>query len=65
LGLITPILFFCSIVIAVSYPKPIYFFARGDAFNKPLVAKFLTALQMIPIYRLSEGKAILGKRRYF
>jgi 1-acyl-sn-glycerol-3-phosphate acyltransferase len=53
--------FFDAIVIAVSYPKPIYFLARGDAFNKPLVAKFLTALQMIPIYRLSEGKSNLGK----
>lgn len=53
--------FFDAIVIAVSYPKPIYFLARGDAFNKPLVAKFLTALQMIPIYRLSEGKSNLRK----
>ena len=53
--------FFDAIVIAVSYPKPIYFLARGDAFNKPLVAKFLNALQMIPIYRLSEGKNNLGK----
>jgi hypothetical protein len=26
--------FFDAIVIA-SYPKPIYFLARGDAFNKP------------------------------
>ncbi|MDG2432939.1 1-acyl-sn-glycerol-3-phosphate acyltransferase, partial [Flavobacterium sp.] len=53
--------FFDAIVIAVSYPKPIYFLARGDAFNKPLVAKFLTALHLIPIYRLSEGKSNLGK----
>jgi 1-acyl-sn-glycerol-3-phosphate acyltransferase len=53
--------FFDAIVIAVSYPKPIYFLARGDAFNKPLVAKFLTALQLIPIYRLSEGKSNISK----
>jgi 1-acyl-sn-glycerol-3-phosphate acyltransferase len=53
--------FFDAIVIAVSYPKPIYFLARGDAFNNPLVAKFLTALQMIPIYRLSEGKSNLRR----
>ena len=53
--------FFDAIVIAISYPKPIYFLARGDAFNKPLVAKFLTALHLIPIYRLSEGKSNLGK----
>jgi 1-acyl-sn-glycerol-3-phosphate acyltransferase len=53
--------FFDAIVIAVSYPKPIYFLARGDAFNKPLIANFLNALQLIPIYRLSEGKSNLGK----
>jgi 1-acyl-sn-glycerol-3-phosphate acyltransferase len=53
--------FFDAIVIAVNYPKPIYFLARGDAFNKPLVAKFLTALHLIPIYRLSEGKNNLSK----
>ena len=53
--------FFDAIVIAVHYPKPIYFLARGDAFNKPLVAKFLTALHLIPIYRLSEGKNNLSK----
>lgn len=53
--------FFDAIVIAVHYPKPIYFLARGDAFKKPLVAKFLNSLQLIPIYRLSEGKSNLSK----
>ena len=53
--------FFDAIVIAVKYPKPIHFLARGDAFNKPLVANFLNALQLIPIYRLSEGKSNLIK----
>ena len=53
--------FFDAIVIAVNYPKPIYFLARGDAFNSPLIAKFLTALHLIPIYRLTEGKKNLGK----
>lgn len=53
--------FFDAILIAVHYPKPIYFLARGDAFKKPLIAKFLKALHLIPIYRLSEGKNNLGK----
>jgi 1-acyl-sn-glycerol-3-phosphate acyltransferase len=53
--------FFDAIVIAVNYPKPIYFLARGDAFKKPLVAAFLNSLQLIPIYRLSEGKSNLVK----
>ena len=53
--------FFDAIQIAVHYPKPIYFLARGDAFKNPIVAKFLTALHLIPIYRLSEGKNNLSK----
>jgi hypothetical protein len=32
--------------------------ARGDAFNKPVVADFLNALHL---YRLSEGKTIWEK----
>ena len=53
--------FFDAINIAVHYPKPIYFLARGDAFNKPVVAAFLKSLHLIPIYRLSEGKENLSK----
>ena len=53
--------FFDAIIIAIHYPKPIYFLARGDAFNKPLIAKFLKSLHLIPIYRLSEGKENLSK----
>ncbi|MCG9793862.1 1-acyl-sn-glycerol-3-phosphate acyltransferase [Flavobacterium algicola] len=53
--------FFDAIVIAVNYPKPIYFLARGDAFKNPLAAKFLNAIHLIPIYRLSEGKSNLSK----
>lgn len=55
--------FFDAIVIAVKYPKPIYFLARGDAFKNPLVARFLNALQLIPIYRLSEGRKNLIKNK--
>lgn len=53
--------FFDAINIAVHYPKPIYFLARGDAFKKPLIASFLKSLHLIPIYRLSEGKENLCK----
>lgn len=55
--------FFDAILIAVHYPQPIYFLARGDAFKKPLVAQFLKALHLIPIYRLSEGKENLSKNK--
>ena len=53
--------FFDAIQIAVHYPKPIYFLARGDAFKNPIIAKFLKTLHLIPIYRLSEGKNNLSK----
>lgn len=53
--------FFDAIIIAVHYPKPIYFLARGDAFKNPVVKKLLTHLHLIPIYRLSEGKENLSK----
>ena len=53
--------FFDAIVLAVIYPKPIYFLARGDAFKKPLVASILKSLHLIPIYRLSEGIENLNK----
>ncbi len=55
--------FFDAIIIAVHYPEPIYFLARGDAFKNPIVTKFLRALHLIPIYRLSEGKENLNKNQ--
>ena len=53
--------FFDAIIIAVFYPKPIYFLARGDAFKKPLFAKILKSIRLIPIYRISEGRSNLTK----
>lgn len=53
--------FFDAIIIAVFYPKPIYFLARGDAFKKAFVARLLKALHLIPIYRISEGRRNLYK----
>ena len=53
--------FFDAIVIAIKYPKPIYFLARGDAFKNKLIAAFLKSIHLIPIYRLSEGKENLSK----
>ena len=53
--------FFDAIIIAIYYPKPIYFLARGDAFKKPLIAKILKTIHLIPIYRISEGRSHLSK----
>ena len=52
--------FFDAIIIAAHYPEQIHFLARGDAFNKPLAAWILRKLNLIPIYRLEEGKENLG-----
>jgi len=52
--------FLDAILVAAIFNKPIYFLARGDAFNKPWHAILLKLLHMFPIYRLSEGKGNLG-----
>jgi 1-acyl-sn-glycerol-3-phosphate acyltransferase len=44
-----------AIVIGLLFKHPIHFLARGDAFNKPWKRTVLTALNMIPIYRLRDG----------
>jgi 1-acyl-sn-glycerol-3-phosphate acyltransferase len=36
--------------------NPVYYMTRGDVFKNPLVKKLLTAIKMIPIYRLRDGK---------
>ncbi len=47
--------FFDAIVLATLFKKPIYSLARGDAFSKPLYAKLLAALNILPVYRVTEG----------
>lgn len=48
--------FLDALIIGSHFKKPVHFLARGDAFKNPLAKKILTALKVIPIYRLSEGK---------
>ncbi len=52
--------FLDAIVLGGLFTEPIHFLARGDAFNNPFVRKVLTSLQLIPIYRLSEGRSSLA-----
>ncbi len=52
--------FLDAIIIGSYFKRPVHFLARGDAFRKPLVKKILTALKLIPIYRLSEGREYLA-----
>ncbi|MDP3394642.1 1-acyl-sn-glycerol-3-phosphate acyltransferase [Sediminibacterium sp.] len=56
--------FFDAIIIAAFFKQPIHFLARGDAFNQPYHRFLLGLLNMIPIYRLSEGKENLVLNNY-
>lgn len=48
--------FLDAIIIGSLFDRPVHFLARGDAFHKPWHARLLRLLNMIPVYRLSEGK---------
>lgn len=52
--------FLDAIIIGSQFERPVHFLARGDAFDKPWHAKLLRLLNMIPVYRLSEGKENLS-----
>lgn len=48
--------FLDAIVIGSQFDRPVHFLARGDAFHKPWHNTLLRMLNMIPVYRISEGK---------
>ena len=48
--------FLDAIVVAVYANQPITFFARGDVFTKPWIRGLLRQLNMVPIYRIRDGK---------
>ncbi|MBC7651833.1 MAG: 1-acyl-sn-glycerol-3-phosphate acyltransferase [Deinococcales bacterium] len=52
--------FLDAIIIGSQFNQPVHYLARGDAFKNPLAKKFLTAIKMMPIYRLSEGREYLA-----
>lgn len=56
--------FLDAILIGAFFKHPVHFLARGDAFNKPYHRFLLSLLNMIPIYRLSEGKENLVLNNY-
>lgn len=47
--------FLDSIILDILFDQPIHSLARGDVFKKPLFAKLLRALHILPVYRTSEG----------
>ena len=56
--------FLDAIIIGAYYNRSVYFLARGDVFEKKIYRFFLNALNMIPVYRLREGKAFLHLNDY-
>ncbi|MCB0697498.1 MAG: 1-acyl-sn-glycerol-3-phosphate acyltransferase [Chitinophagaceae bacterium] len=55
--------FFDALVMGAYHPRQLHFLARGDAFKNPKAARVLRMLNMIPIYRLSEGKENLDNNK--
>lgn len=47
--------FLDAIILCTLFDKPVYSLARGDAFNGKWITKILTALKLLPVYRVSEG----------
>jgi 1-acyl-sn-glycerol-3-phosphate acyltransferase len=56
--------FLDAIIIGAHFRQPVYFLARGDAFRKPWQAGLLRLLNMIPVYRITEGKENLYRNEY-
>lgn len=47
--------FLDAIILSSLFNQPIYSLARGDAFAGKFYSRILTALNMLPVYRVSEG----------
>ncbi|MEO6837282.1 MAG: 1-acyl-sn-glycerol-3-phosphate acyltransferase [Ginsengibacter sp.] len=47
--------FLDAILLDSIFKMPIYSLARGDAFAGKTISKILTSLNMLPVYRVSEG----------
>ncbi len=47
--------FLDAIILCTLFDKPVYSLARGDAFKGRFLARILTALKLLPVYRVSEG----------
>jgi hypothetical protein len=56
--------FLDALIIGSYYKRRVFFLARGDVFKKPIHRFLLESLNMIPVYRLREGKAFLHLNDY-
>jgi 1-acyl-sn-glycerol-3-phosphate acyltransferase len=47
--------FLDGMILTTLFRHPVHSLARGDVFKNPLVNKILRSLQLLPVYRTSEG----------
>lgn len=52
--------FLDAVIINTLFRQTVWSLARGDAFRKPLHARLLKKLKILPVYRTSEGVENLG-----
>lgn len=53
--------FIDPILIATNTKRELYFLARASAFKIPIVKRILASVNMMPIYRMLDGKKTLSK----
>ena len=59
-----PTAFIEPCVLACFLDRPLYFLVRGDLFKKPVYAKMLKYLHMLPVYRMQDRGYAYLKRNY-
>jgi len=47
--------FLDGVILDTLFEQPLYSLARGDAFKKPFYSRLLSSLNLLPVYRTSEG----------
>lgn len=52
--------FLDGVIFDTLLERSIYTLARGDVFKKPIYIRLLTAVKLLPVYRISEGAENLG-----
>ncbi len=50
-----------ALMLAPLMSRPVHFMTRADVFKNPTVARFLKSINLIPIYRLRDGRDKLAK----
>ncbi len=53
--------FLDAMLLAVTLPRPLHFYARSDIFRKSWANKFLRAVNMIPVYNIEHGREELSR----